>query len=51
MSNNRTGQDFIDYYEKKMSTTGKTTMSEKAKYSQEKKKERLRKTQEAMNNM
>ena len=51
MSNKRTGQDYIDYYEKKMSTTGKTTMGEKNKYNQEKKKERLRKTQEAMKNM
>ena len=47
MPNKRTGQDFIDYYESKE----KTTMGEKAKYSQERKKERLRKTQEAMNNM
>ena len=40
MGNSRTGQDYIQYYENKMSTTGKTTVSEKAKYSQEKKKER-----------
>jgi len=49
MGNSRTGPDYIDYYEKKMRTTGKTTMGEKNKYNQEKKKERLRKTQEAMN--
>jgi len=35
MPNNRTGQDFIDYYEKKQRETGKTTLAEKLKYTKE----------------
>ena len=46
MSNKRTGQDFIDYYEEKE----KTTMSEKARYTKEKAKQRKKALQEAMNN-
>ena len=38
MANKRTGQDFIDYYEKKQRESGKTTMGEKFKYTKEKAK-------------
>ena len=38
MPNKRTGQDYIDYYEKKLKTTGKTTMGEKFKYTKERAK-------------
>ena len=45
-----TGQDFIDYYEKKQKDTGKTSMGEKLKYTKEKSKLRNQKLKEAMNN-
>ena len=48
MGNNRTGQDFIDYYEKKQQSTGKTSMGEKLKYTKEKAKVRKKKLKEAM---
>ena len=49
MPNKRTGQDYIDYYENKLSETGKTTMGEKAKYHKERTKIRNAKLKEAMN--
>ena len=49
MSNNRTGQDFIDYYEEKQRKTGETSMGEKLKYTKEKTKLRNQKLKEAMN--
>jgi hypothetical protein len=44
MPNKRTGQDYIDYYEKKLKETGKTTMGEKFRYT----KERAKLNKEAM---
>ena len=40
MGNKRTGQDFIDYYEKKQKETGKTSLGEKFRYTKEKAKKR-----------
>jgi len=50
MGNNRTGQDFIDYYESKIKSTGKTTMDEKAKYTKEQRKKKKKALEEAMKN-
>ena len=36
--NKLTGQAFIDFYEKKLRDTGKTTLGEKARYTKEKAK-------------
>ena len=47
MGNNRTGQDFIEYYEKKRRDTGKTTMAEQLKYTKEKAKKRNQALEEA----
>jgi hypothetical protein len=44
MSNSRTGQDYIDYYESKE----KTTMGEKLKYTKEKAKLRKQQLKDAM---
>jgi hypothetical protein len=48
MGNKRTGQDFIDYYENKNKSTGKTTMAEKAQYRKEKAMQRNKRLQELM---
>jgi len=50
MGNKRTGQDYIDYYESKNKSTGKTTMAEKAKYAKEQAKKRKQQLAEAMKN-
>ena len=51
MGNKRTGQDFIDYYESKNKSTGKTTTTEKAKYYKEREKQKKKAYEEAMKNL
>jgi hypothetical protein len=43
-----TGQDYIDYYEKKKRDTGKTTASENLKYTKEKARQRNAALKEAL---
>ena len=48
MDNKRTGQDYIDYYEKKKRETGKTTAGENLRYTKEKARQRNAALKEAM---
>ena len=48
MPNKRTGQDYIDYYEKKKRETGKTTAAENLKYTKERAKQKNEALRKAM---